>query len=150
MKYHDVEYYFFSAGKEWYWQQKNGVHTGNFHYEYLKGFYLGKTRIVPDLAVKLLFGKYDVYIKCINGRFALPITFLIALRSKKPFILWTGNLDAISYSCRRLFFPITCFIYRDADAVVVYGEHVKLPAQRKRGSRRALFVDIRTPWINDV
>ena len=31
--YHNVEYYFFSMGDEWYWQQQNGVQAGAFHHE---------------------------------------------------------------------------------------------------------------------
>ncbi len=124
-KYHAVDYYFFSAGDDWYWQQKNGVHTGNFHYEYLHGISLGGTRITPNLPLKLLNGGYDVYIKCINGRFALPVTYLIARLLGKPFILWTGVWMRLQTFTHRLMFPVTRFIYRHSDAVVVYGEHVK-------------------------
>ena len=42
-KYHDVKYYFFSEGKEWYWRQQYGVYIGQFKYEYLKGFSVAKT-----------------------------------------------------------------------------------------------------------
>jgi glycosyltransferase involved in cell wall biosynthesis len=122
---HDVDYYFFSAGNEWYWQQQHGVQAGNFHYEYLPGIQLGQTRITPTLPWKLWRQKYDVYIKCINGRFALPITYLIARLKRKPFILWTGIWARLQTPFHRLAWPITRFIYRHADAIVVYGEHIK-------------------------
>ena len=124
-RYHDVDYYFFSAGDEWYWQQEHGVRAGNFHYEYLPGFRLGRTRFTPTLPWKLWRGNYDVYIKCINGRFALPITYLIARLRRKPFILWTGIWMRLQTPFHRLAWPLTRYIYRHADAIVVYGEHVK-------------------------
>jgi glycosyltransferase involved in cell wall biosynthesis len=136
-KYHAVDYYFFSAGDDWYWQQENGVRAGNFHYEYLRGVLLGRTRITPDLPIKLFKGGYDVYIKCINGRFALPVTYLIARLQGKSFILWTGVWMRLQTFAHRLMFPVTRFIYHHSDAIVVYGEHVKrylieegVPAER--------------------
>lgn len=134
---YNVDYYFFSAGDEWYWQQQHGVKAGNFHYEYLPGFRLGRTRVTPTLPWKLWRGNYDVYIKCINGRFALPMTYLIARLKRKPFILWTGIWMRLQTPFHRLAWPLTRYIYHHADAIVVYGEHVKhylvnegVPAER--------------------
>jgi len=124
-RYHDVDYYFFSVGDEWYWQQEHGVQAGDFHYEYLPGFRLGRTRVTPTLPWKLWRGNYDIYIKCINGRFALPITYLIARLKRKPFILWTGIWMRLQTPFHRLAWPLTRYIYHHADAIVVYGEHVK-------------------------
>jgi len=121
----DVDFYFFSAGDEWYWQQQHGVKRGEFHSQYLKGFYLGRTRITPGIIPRLLSGGYDVYIKCINGRFILPITYLIARLRRKPFILWTGIWMRLQSRAHRLFYPVTRYLYTHSDAVVVYGEHVK-------------------------
>ncbi len=124
-RYYDVDYYFFSAGEEWYWQERHGVRIGNFHSEYLPGFHLGRTRITLTLPVKLWRGKYDIFIKCINGRFTLPVTFLVARLKHKPFILWTGIWTRIQTPAHRIFFPITRYIYRHSDALVVYGSHTK-------------------------
>ncbi len=124
-RYYKVDYYFFSAGDEWYWQQQHGVRGGNFHYKYLPGFLLGRTRITPTLPYLLWQSNYDVYVKCISGRFALPITYLVARTKRRPFILWTGVWMRLRSPFHRLFFPVTRYIYRHADAVVVYGEHVK-------------------------
>jgi glycosyltransferase involved in cell wall biosynthesis len=66
-----------------------------------------------------------VYIKCINGRFALPVTYSTARLQGKPFILWTGIWMRLKTLIHRLFFPLTRHIYRHADAVVVYGEHTR-------------------------
>jgi glycosyltransferase involved in cell wall biosynthesis len=123
--YQNTDYFFFSAGDEWYWQQQHGVQTGNFSYTYLPGVRIGQTRITPTLPWHLWRGQYDVYLKCINGRFALPITYAIARLRRKPFILWTGIWTRIQTRVHRWFFPLTRYIYQHADAIVVYGEHVK-------------------------
>jgi glycosyltransferase involved in cell wall biosynthesis len=122
---YDLDYYFYSAGEEWYWQERHGVQSGNFHFEYLPGFHLGRTRITLALISKLWKGNYDIFIKCINGRFALPVTFLIARLKHKPFILWTGVWTRLQTPAHRLFFPITRYIYTHSDAIVVYGSHTK-------------------------
>lgn len=138
--YCDVDYYFFSAGDEWYWQQQHGVQTGDFHCEYLPGYRLGRTRITPALPWKLWRGNYDVYIKCINGRFALPVTYLVARLKRKPFILWTGIWMRLQTPAHRLFFPLTRYIYRHSDAIVVYGEHVKRYLVSEGVSSQRIFV----------
>jgi glycosyltransferase involved in cell wall biosynthesis len=121
----DIDYFFFSDEREWYWQAQHGVRRGNFRNKYLTGFRLGRTRITPTLPILLWRGNYDIYIKCINGRFALPLTFLIAKLRRKPFILWTGIWMRLQTPFHRCFFPLTRYIYRHSDAIVVYGEHVK-------------------------
>jgi glycosyltransferase involved in cell wall biosynthesis len=124
-QHYSVAYYFFSAGKEWYWQQQHGTQRGNFRHEYLPGFQIAGTRLTPTLPWKLMAGGYDVYIKCINGRFALPATYLAARLRRRPFILWTGIWMTLKTPLHRAIFPVTRYIYRHSDAVVTYGEHVK-------------------------
>lgn len=124
-RYHDVDYYFFSTGDEWYWQQQHGVKRGSFKYQYLKSFKVGHTHITPTLPFKLWRSNYDVYIKCINGRFALPLTYVIARLRRKPFILWTGVWQRLGSPAHRLFFPLTRYFYHHADAIVVYGSHIR-------------------------
>jgi glycosyltransferase involved in cell wall biosynthesis len=122
---YDVDYFFFSDGNEWYWPREHRLRVGEFHFENLDGFRIGTTRITPSLPVKLLRGNYDIYIKCVNGRFALPVTYFTARIRGKPFILWTGIWNRIETPAQRLIFPLTRHIYRHADAIVVYGQHVK-------------------------
>lgn len=121
-----IEFFFYSAGNERYWQQSHGVRAGNFPHTYLPGFQLSQgTRIVPSLPIRLWTGTYDVIVKCINGRFALPVTYVTARLARKPFVLWTGIWMSLQTRFHRLAFPLTRWIYRHADAIVVYGEHVK-------------------------
>jgi glycosyltransferase involved in cell wall biosynthesis len=136
-RYFDIEFFFYSAGDEWYWQKAHGVQAGNFKNQYLSGFRLGNTRITPKLPVHLWKGGYDIYIKCINGRFALPVTYLVARLRGKPFILWTGLWARMQTPMHRLMYPLTRYIYQHADAIVAYGSHVKdflieegVPAER--------------------
>ncbi len=124
-KLRDVQYLFFSAGSEWFWQLQHGVSKGDFKHKYLEGLQLGRTRITPSLVTELWYGNYDVMVKCINGRFALPITYLIARLKRKPFVLWTGIWMRLQTPAHRFFFPLTRYIYLHSDAIVVYGEHVK-------------------------
>ncbi|OLB93903.1 MAG: hypothetical protein AUH30_18960 [Candidatus Rokubacteria bacterium 13_1_40CM_68_15] len=122
---YDVDYYFFSDGGEWYWRKEHGVKRGAFRHTYLPGVRIGNTRISVQLPAALLAGQYDVFVKCINGRFALPVTYAIARMTRKPFVLWTGIWTRIDTKFHRIGFPIVQHMYRNADAVVVYGEHVR-------------------------
>ena len=124
-RYVDVDFYFYSQGDEWYWLDEHGIEKGVFNYEYLPGFTFGRTRITPTLPLKLLQTDYDVYIKCINGRFVLPMTYAIARLRQKPFVLWTGIWTRLQTLGHRLIFPFTRYVYRHSDAIVTYGEHVR-------------------------
>jgi len=102
----DVTYFFYSAGREWYWDRSHGVNRGEFKHEYLSGFQVGRTRIVPSLAWKLASAPYDVYVKCINGKFALPVTYFVARLRHKPFVLWTGLWIRLQTRTHRLLWPL--------------------------------------------
>ena len=120
-----VEYIFYSAGHERYWQAEHGTQHGHFDHEYLPGFAIGNTRISPSLISRLWKADCDVIIKCINGKFALPVTYIISRLRRKPFVLWTGIWHTLHTPIHRLLLPATRYVYRHADAVVTYGEHVK-------------------------
>lgn len=137
---YDIDFYFFSAGEEWYWPKEHGYRSGKFHSEYLPGFQVGQTRITLSLPWKLLLGGYDLYVKCINGRFALPVTYLIARLRRKPFILWTGVWVRLQTGFQRFIFPLTRYIYRHSDAIVVYGQHVKSYLVSEGVSPERIFV----------
>lgn len=124
-RYYDVKYMFFSRGGEWYWQRRHGTCAGDFDYEYLPGISVAGTRITPSLISKLVTGRYDVVLKCINGRFALPAAYLTARLCRRPFVLWTGIWSALETPFHRAISWVTNYVYRHADAIVVYGQHVK-------------------------
>jgi glycosyltransferase involved in cell wall biosynthesis len=122
---YDVDYLFYSDGGEWYWQENHGTRAGEFQHEYLHGITLRGTRITPALVSRLMRGNYDAIVAGIDGRFALVAAFLAARMRRLPFVLWTGIWSAMDTPFHRLFSSLLRGIYRHADAVVVYGEHVK-------------------------
>ncbi|MGB8956643.1 MAG: glycosyltransferase family 4 protein [Tumebacillaceae bacterium] len=116
----NVHFYFFSMGGEGYWNQKNKLIFGEYPYTqmdtrtFLKSF---RSAIAKD--------KPSVIVKCMNGRIPLPYTFLLAKLRRIPFVLWTGMWDHPHTFFHKLSYPLSKFIYKRADAIVVYGDHVK-------------------------
>src|SRR5439155_5818267 len=140
-QFHNVEYFFYSQGNEWYGQGIHGVRGGNFRYTYLPGFHLTRrTRVAPSLLTRLWRKDYAVFVKCINGRFALPVTYLIARLRGIPFVLWTGIWMTLQTPSHRLGFLVARWIYRHADAIVVYGEHVRSYLAEQGVQKEKIFV----------
>lgn len=123
----DLHCYLYSDGGEWYWQRAHGIaRSGAFRCEYLPGFWLGRVRVVPTLIRALLSDRRNqVFIKCINDKFALPVTWLAARCMQRPFILWTGVWVRLGTPLHRVLWPLTRRLYLNSDAIVVYGEHVR-------------------------
>ncbi len=120
-----TRFFFFSKGDESY-QRGVAHHHGKFQQTRLIGFaIMPKFRACPGLIARLLMGRYDLVIKCINGRFALPISYLCARVRRKPFILWTGLWMVPRTVVHRSLAFIVRHIYHNADAIVGYGPHVK-------------------------
>src|ERR1035437_71867 len=139
-KYYDVQYLFFSSGGEWYWQRRHGTRAGDFDYEYLSGVSVAGTRITPSLITRLLRGNFDVVLKCINGRFALPAAYVAARLRHRPFVLWTGIWSTLNTPVHKAASFLTNHIYRPAEAVVVYGERVKRFLVSTGVDERRIFV----------
>lgn len=133
----DVDFFFSSEGEAWFWPKEHGVTRGSFRYRIPRSFRLGRFRFAPSLVVDLWRGKYDVYIKSFYGRVETLSTFFVARLRRKPFVLWTGVWARIGTPFHRVFFPLVRFMYRSADVVVVYGDHVRryLIAEGVAGSR---------------
>ncbi len=138
---HDVQYLFYSPGNEWYGQGIHGVRGGQFRYKYLRGFQVtDRMRVTPSLVADLWRKDYDVLVKCINGRFALPASYLIARLRGIPFVLWTGIWSSVQTPVHRAMFPLTRWIYRHADAIAVYGEHVSQYLLEQGVKKEKIFV----------
>lgn len=121
----EMQFLFFSEGGEWFWQKEHGIHHGEFPHEYLAGFRIGRLRITPSLPWKLLRAQSDAILSSIDGKFALPVSYMVARSKGVPFLLWTGIWSRGNTLFDKLMGPITRFFYRHADAVIVYGDHVK-------------------------
>jgi hypothetical protein len=120
-----LELIFFSDGQEWYWrgaEQPNGetLHEARW----LNGVWIGQTRIVPGLIPAVWRSKADVIIKDQTGKFALPVTYLIARLRRKPFVFWTSISEHPSTLVHRFTRPLMRYLYRRSDAIVTYGRHV--------------------------
>ncbi len=119
----DIKFLFFSEGEKYYDGQR---YLGDFKGQYLWGVNLiPKVRINPRLIYELLFYDYDILIKCINSPLPLLLSFVISKIRGKKFVLWTGIWHHPATWFHRFSFPFVKFIYKHADAIGVYGTHVK-------------------------
>ena len=117
--------FYFTGGHEGYWHKQNELKPGNFRGRYLRGLLLpGHVKITPGLLC-LPWRGCDAVIKTIDDRFALPLAFCAAKLFRKPFVLWTGLWAHPQTPVHRWTFALTRSIYRRADAIVTYGEHVR-------------------------
>jgi glycosyltransferase involved in cell wall biosynthesis len=78
--------------------------------------------------------RYDAAIAPVAGGAMLPATYLGMRRRGKPFVLW-GSVWAHPRGGAKaaLAWPLVRHVYRHADAVVTYGEHVRRYVARYRG-----------------
>ena len=69
-----------------------------------------------------------------SGRVALPAAYLGARRARVPFVLWTALWAHPRTPAHAASLPLLRHLYRHADAVATYGEHVSAYVMR-RGAR---------------
>jgi len=123
---YDAQFYFTSDGSESYWESKNPLNLGNFRGEYLPGFWLTRRlRILPTLISKILKSDSDIIVKDLTGRFALPVTFLLAKTRGIPFILRADIWQHPRTFFHFFSFIFTKLIYKYSDAICVWGRHIK-------------------------
>jgi glycosyltransferase involved in cell wall biosynthesis len=91
-------------------------------------------RIAGPREALALGAHYDAAIAPVAGGAMLPATYLGMRRHRKPFVLW-GSVWAHPRGGAKaaLGFPLVRHVYRHADAVVTYGEHVRRYVARYRG-----------------
>ena len=76
----------------------------------------------------------------VTGRVALPAAWLGARRARRPFVLWASMWRHPRTPAHALSFPVMRRIYRSADAILTYGEHVSRYVAERRGSDCNVFV----------
>jgi len=113
----------FSDGQEWYWN-KPVEPVQDLPATVLPGHWVGPVRVVRGLRREVTSPRHDVVIKCINGRYVLPATYVLARLSRKRFVLWTSMWRHPEGRFHRVSRPVTAWLYRHADAVLTYGRHV--------------------------
>ena len=83
---------------------------------------------------------YDGVIAPFAGGSMLPAAYVGARRYGKPFVLWASVWHQPRSVTHALALPVTRHIYRHADAVIAYGEHVRRFAAGIRGRDDDVFV----------
>lgn len=122
----DLRCLFVSRGEEDYWDPRRGVQRGDFPHEYLDGFHLtSRLRVTPGLVTRLWRSDADVIFMALADRFSVPVGYGLARLRRKSFVLWTGLWQHPRSGFHRLTFALLRHIYTHADAVLVYGAHVR-------------------------
>ena len=83
---------------------------------------------------------YDAVIAPYAGGAILPAAYAGARSGRRPFVLWASVWARPRTPAHLLARPLTDRIYRDADAVVAYGEHVRRFVASIRGRDDDVFV----------
>jgi glycosyltransferase involved in cell wall biosynthesis len=85
-------------------------------------------------------GRYSAVISPFAGGTILPAAYAGAKLRRKPFVLWASVWAQPRSLTHGLTLPVTRSIYRHADAVVAYGEHVRRFVARIRGRDSDVFI----------
>jgi glycosyltransferase involved in cell wall biosynthesis len=93
----------------------------------------------PRAALALGRG-YDAVIAPFAGGSMLPAAYAGAKRFGRPFVLWASVWHQPRSLAHALALPVTRHIYRHADAVIAYGEHVRHFAAGIRGHDDDIFI----------
>ncbi len=84
--------------------------------------------------------RYDAVIAGFAGGAILPAAYAGAKLYRRPFVLWASVWAQPRSGAHALALPATRHIYRHADAVIAYGEHVRSFVARSRGRDGDVFV----------
>jgi glycosyltransferase involved in cell wall biosynthesis len=84
--------------------------------------------------------EYDAVIAPFAGGSMLPAAYAGAKRFGTPFVLWASVWHQPRSLTHALALPVTRHIYRHADAVIAYGEHVRRFAAKLRGRDDDIFI----------
>jgi glycosyltransferase involved in cell wall biosynthesis len=121
----EVDFYFFSAGQERYLSSEMKHQQGAYRTVPLRRLRVGHQTITPGLIRHLHQDRYDVVVKCLNGKLMVPFVQAITRARGLPLVVWTGMWYHPRRPFHRLTRPLTYQVYRNADAIVTYGEHVR-------------------------
>jgi glycosyltransferase involved in cell wall biosynthesis len=84
--------------------------------------------------------RYDAVIAGFAGGAILPAAYAGARRHRRPFVLWASVWSQPRSLTHALALPATRHIYRHADAVLTYGEHVRRFVAGIRGRDDDVFI----------
>jgi glycosyltransferase involved in cell wall biosynthesis len=122
----EADFYFFADEREHFWNRRIPlVQGGDFRRMDRRRFRIAGEPLMPGLVADINARRYDAVIKSLNGRLMLPLVYGASRARGVPFVLWTGMWHHPRTTAHRVSKPLTEAIYRTAEAIVVYGEHVK-------------------------
>jgi glycosyltransferase involved in cell wall biosynthesis len=122
----DADFYFYADSREHFWNRNIPLaDEGDYHRVDLRRFRPLGTAVMPGIAPRLRPGRYDAVIKSLNGKLMLPLVYGTAKLTGLPFVLWTGMWHHPTTRVHRLSTAPTHAVYRGADAIVAYGDHVR-------------------------
>src|SRR3954470_1654629 len=124
----DADFYFYAdEQRDRTWNRKIPIkqNMGAYRRIELKRYYIGGQAVMPGVARPILARRYDAVVKNLNGKLQLPLTLGAARAAGVPFVLWTGMWYHPHTRVHRATRKLTEAVYRNADAIVAYGEHVK-------------------------
>ncbi len=88
-----------------------------------------------EVALLVRSGAYRAVVAGTGGRVALPAAWRAARRVRLPFIFWAALWRTPRTAAHLAALPLMRRIYRDASAVVTYGEHVSAYVRRHGATR---------------
>jgi glycosyltransferase involved in cell wall biosynthesis len=122
----DVDFYFFSDQRErWSDPRVPAVWHGSYQRVELPRYRVLGQSIMPGVVQRLLARRYDAVVKSPNGKAMLPLVYGAAKASDTAFVLWLGMWTHPTSRFHRVSKPLMEGIYRGADAIVGYGDHVR-------------------------
>lgn len=122
----EVDFYFFADERErWHNRDVPVNRHGDYRRVELARMRVGGQAVMPGTPLALSSERYDAVIKSTNGKLQLPLTWATARARGVPFVLWTGMWHHPTTPFHRRTRRVTEALYRDVDAIVAYGDHVK-------------------------
>jgi glycosyltransferase involved in cell wall biosynthesis len=97
-------------------------------------------RLEGAMEAVALGSRYDLVIAPFAGGAILPAAYAGAKRHGKPFLLWASVWAQPRSLTHAAALPVTRHIYRNADAVLAYGEHVRRFVAGIRGRDEDVFI----------
>jgi glycosyltransferase involved in cell wall biosynthesis len=122
----EADFIFFSDERER-WQNPaiRAAQGGDYRRLEMRRTRIAGQPATPGIVAALGRRRYDAVIKALNGKLMMPLTYLTAKRRGVPFVLWTGMWHHPQTPIHRLSRPLTHGVYRGAESIVAYGDHVK-------------------------
>jgi glycosyltransferase involved in cell wall biosynthesis len=122
----DADFYFYADERERYWNKALSLlGNGRFRRVELRRCRVAGEAFMPGIVRTLSAQRYDAVIKSLNGRVMLPLTYFTARARGVAFVLWSGMWYHPRTPFHRVSRVPTERLYRGADAIVAYGEHVR-------------------------